>query len=76
MFLLSKYIKNNTNITVIYSGEGSDEASGSYLYFHNAPNDVEFHKESIRLMEDLCYFDVLQLSMISRCHPTCKGLLR
>ena len=25
MYLLSKYIKNNTNITVIFSGEGADD---------------------------------------------------
>ena len=60
MLLLSKYIKENTDITVIYSGEGSDEASGSYLYFHNAPGEDEFKKETIRLMEDLSYFDVLR----------------
>jgi asparagine synthase (glutamine-hydrolysing) len=60
MFLLSKYIKNNTDVTVIYSGEGSDEESGSYLYFHNAPNYLEFSKETRRLMKDLCYFDVLR----------------
>ena len=60
MLLLSKYIKNNTDITVIYSGEGSDEASGSYLYFHNSPNQEEFKTETIRLMEDLHYFDVLR----------------
>ena len=41
MYLLSKYVKEKTDVTVIYSGEGSDEASGSYLYFHNAPNDDE-----------------------------------
>ena len=60
MFLLSEYIKNNTDIAVIYSGEGSDEASGSYLYFHNAPNNTEFKKETFRLLDDLCYFDVLR----------------
>lgn len=60
MYLLSKYIKNNTNIAVIYSGEGSDEASGSYLYFHNAPDNLSFKKETNRLMTDLCYFDVLR----------------
>ena len=38
MYLLSKYISENTDIKVIFSGEGSDEASGSYLYFHNAPS--------------------------------------
>jgi asparagine synthase (glutamine-hydrolysing) len=60
MRLLCKYIKNNTDITVIFSGEGSDEASGSYLYFHNAPSPQEFHAETVRLMKDLCYFDVLR----------------
>jgi len=39
---MSKYIKAKTECTVIYSGEGSDEASGSYMYFHNAPNKEEF----------------------------------
>ena len=32
MYLLSKYIKENTDIKVLFSGEGSEEASGSYLY--------------------------------------------
>ena len=60
MYILSKYIRDNTDVVVIFSGEGSDEASGSYMYFHNAPNKDEFKKETIRLMEDLCYFDVLR----------------
>lgn len=60
MFLLSKYIKENTNATVIFSGEGSDEASGSYMYFKNAPNEEEFQDECIRLMKDLCYYDNLR----------------
>ena len=60
MFLLSKYIKDNTDIAVIYSGEGSDEASGSYLYFHNAPDNISFKNETNRLMSDLCFFDVLR----------------
>ena len=50
MYLLSKYIKENTDITVLFSGEGSDEASGSYLYFHNAPNENDFDSEIERLM--------------------------
>ena len=60
MYMLSKYIKENTDVTVIFSGEGSDEASGSYLYFHNAPDDVAFENETKRLMKDLCYYDVLR----------------
>ena len=60
MYILSKYIKKNTDITVVYSGEGSDEASGSYLYFHNAPSPSAFKQETVRLMKDLSYFDVLR----------------
>ena len=60
MYLLSKYIKETTDITVLFSGEGSDEASGSYLYFHNAPSENEFQEEILRLMKDLSYFDVLR----------------
>ncbi len=60
MVLLCEYIKANTSVTVLYSGEGADEASGSYLYFQNAPSLDEFQKESSRLLEDLQYFDVLR----------------
>ena len=60
MYILCKYIKENTDITVIFSGEGSDEASGSYMYFHNAPDKDSFKKETERLMEDLHNFDVLR----------------
>ena len=60
MFLLSEYIRDNTDIKVVLSGEGSDEASGSYLYFHNAPNEKEFQDECIRLLKDVHCFDVLR----------------
>jgi len=33
MYLLSKYIRNNTKDVVIYSGEGADEVCQGYLYF-------------------------------------------
>lgn len=60
MYLLSKYIRENTNIKVVFSGEGSDELSGSYLYFHNAPNDFEFQKECIHLLKNLSNYDCLR----------------
>ena len=60
MYLLSKYIAKNTDIKVIFSGEGSDEASGSYLYFHNAPTPTDFQNECIRLLKDVYMFDVLR----------------
>jgi len=60
MYLLSKYIKGHTDITVILSGEGSDELSGSYLYFHKAPSPQSFQDECIRLIKDVQHFDVLR----------------
>ncbi len=60
MYLLSKYISENTDIKVILSGEGSDEASGSYLYFHKAPTSNDFQEETIRLLKDVRMFDVLR----------------
>jgi len=59
-YILAKYIKNNTNIRVLLSGEGSDEIHGSYKYFEKAPNKEEFKKECARLLSELYYFDNLR----------------
>ncbi len=59
-YLVSKWIKENTNIKVLLIGDGSDEATGGYLYFHKAPNPREFHFECIRLLHYIHYFDVLR----------------
>ena len=60
MYILSEYIRENTDIKVIFSGEGSDEVGGGYLYFHRYPSDEEFHMECCRLIKDLSYFDCLR----------------
>lgn len=60
MIRLSEFIRDNTDIIVVYSGEGSDELFGSYLYFNNAPSDEEFHNETLRLVNDLPAFDLLR----------------
>ena len=60
MYLLCKHIKNNYKETVIFSGEGSDELMGGYLYFHKAPTGDAMFKESKRLVEELPYYDVLR----------------
>jgi len=61
MYALSKYIREqHPEIVVLLSGEGPDEASGSYMYFYNAPSHEEFKEETFRLLDDLRYFDCLR----------------
>lgn len=59
-YLISKYISENTNIKVLYIGDGSDELFGSYLYFHKAPSSQSAHEESQRLLNNIHCFDVLR----------------
>ena len=59
MFLLSRLIKS-LGIKMVLSGEGADEILGGYLYFHNAPTDLEFHKECVNRVNGLHNFDCLR----------------
>lgn len=59
-YLVANYIKNNSNAKVIFNGDGSDEVTGGYLYFHHAPSYEEFNTECVRLLKEISYFDVLR----------------
>eukprot|EP00835_Amoeboradix_gromovi_P000896 NODE_34_length_31639_cov_0.254375.p2 type:complete len:572 gc:universal NODE_34_length_31639_cov_0.254375:21445-19730(-) len=59
MFLMSRKIKAH-GIKMVLSGEGSDEIFGGYLYFHDAPNKVEFQQELINRVNDLHSADCLR----------------
>eukprot|EP00483_Globobulimina_turgida_P006570 UN06580 len=58
MYLMSEYIHENTDDIVIYSGEGADEVTQGYLYYHGAPDEIASSVDSKRLVDDLYYFDV------------------
>tara|TARA_B100000575_G_scaffold52662_1_gene39401 strand:+ start:6834 stop:8540 length:1707 start_codon:yes stop_codon:yes gene_type:complete len=59
-WLISKYIKENSKAKVIFNGDGSDEITGGYLYFHYIKDPILFDKECRRLLKDICYYDVLR----------------
>lgn len=59
MFLLCKYIKENTNIKVLLTGEVSDELFG-YKYTDFAPSGREFQKEAVKRIKELYMYDLLR----------------
>lgn len=59
-YLLGKYISTHSEAKVIFNGDGSDELLGGYLYMNKCPDDIEFDKETRRLLKDIHLFDVLR----------------
>ena len=59
-YLVSKYIANHSEAKVIFNGDGSDEITGGYMYFHSSPNAESFDNECHRLLDYIYTFDVLR----------------
>jgi asparagine synthase (glutamine-hydrolysing) len=59
-YLLGKYISQNSQAKVIMNGDGADELCGGYLYFHCAPDSIEFDLECYRLLFNIHKYDVLR----------------
>ena len=59
MYLMARKIKA-LGVKMVLSGEGADEMFGGYLYFHKAPDAVEFHHETVRKIKELWAFDCLR----------------
>ena len=55
--LVAQYVRDHSEVKVLFSGETADEF-GSYLYFQNAPNSQSFQEESVRLLKDIQFFDM------------------
>lgn len=59
-YLLGKYISSHSQAKVIFNGDGADELLGGYLYMNKCTDDIEFDKETRRLLKDIHLFDVLR----------------
>lgn len=59
MYLLCKWIHENTDIRVLLTGEISDELFG-YKYTDFAPSAEELQKESVKRVHELHMYDVLR----------------
>lgn len=59
MYLVCKYIHENTDIRVLLTGEISDELFG-YKYTDFAPDAAEFQKEAEKRIREIYMYDVLR----------------
>lgn len=59
MYLVSKYISENTDIKVLMTGEISDEIFG-YKYTDFAPSPSAFQKEAEKRVREIYMYDVLR----------------
>ena len=59
-YLISKYIKENSDDTVIFCGDVSDEIFGSYRGFTKAKSNYEFKNANDNMLKNIHYFDVLR----------------
>lgn len=59
MYLVCKYIHENTDVRVLLTGEISDELFG-YKYTDFAPSAEEFQKESKKRIDEIYMYDVLR----------------
>lgn len=58
--LLSKYIADNTDCRVVFTGEGSDEVFNGYLFAKKTPSSFEFHMNAVQLLESIQFYAVLR----------------
>jgi asparagine synthase (glutamine-hydrolysing) len=59
-YLVSKYIRENTEVKVVFNGDGADEVCMGYVYNQNAPTSDKFQEENRQLLSEIHYFDVLR----------------
>ena len=67
MYLICKYIHENTGLKVLLTGEVSDEIFG-YKYTDFAPTPEEFQKEAQKRIRELYLYDVLRADRCIAAH--------
>jgi len=59
-YLVSCYIRDNSNDKVVFCGDVSDEIFGSYRGFHYAKDEQTFFDENLKMLKNIHFFDVLR----------------
>lgn len=60
MYMLAKYIAENTDYKVLLSGEFADELFAGYNYFRLGPDGASVTEETMRLVKNIHMFDCLR----------------
>ncbi len=68
MYMLAKYIKENTDFKVVLSGEGADELFMGYNIFMKATDGDVANQESKRLIRNIHMFDGLRADRCFNAH--------
>lgn len=58
--VLSGKIRKSTDIKVLVVGDGSDEVTGGYMEFHNAPSTDEYHQGIYKRVTQIHEYDGLR----------------
>lgn len=67
MYLICKYIRENTELKVLMTGEVSDEMFG-YKYTDFAPSAKAFQEEAVKRVHELYMYDVLRADRCLAAH--------
>ena len=59
-FLVSLYIRDNSDDTVIFCGDVSDEIFASYRGFSGDHDEENFYNENVKMLNNIQYFDILR----------------
>ena len=59
-YLVSKYISENTDVKVVFNGDGADEVCSGYIYGMLSPTDKDLYQDSIDLLKEIHIYDVLR----------------
>ena len=61
-YLINQWIIKNSNIQLLFTGDGADELMGGHLYLHMAKNEIDFDNNCKELLNNIHHFDVLRSS--------------
>jgi asparagine synthase (glutamine-hydrolysing) len=65
IYLVAKYVAENTEVKVLLDGTGPDEMLGAYWFFKDAPSMVDFEIETVKQLSEMHRTELLGDRVIS-----------